>query len=127
MHSPDTYLWKTVFTCSGFLLIRILSTLLKKLASSGFRGDSFRRKLYNFNSKDSSSPSLSFIWETSEVSNSHDIFGYLEELNTALSSNSNSSSHQAQHTSRRFPKILSKHQNHLLGIKSTFKPFHSTS
>ena len=41
--------------------------MLKKLASSGFKGESFRRKLYNFISKDSSSPSLSFIWETSEV------------------------------------------------------------
>lgn len=79
MIGPNTYLRNTIFTCSGFLLIRILSTLLKKLASSGFKGESFRRKLYNFMSKDSSSPSLSFIWETSEVSNSQEIFGYLEE------------------------------------------------
>lgn len=84
---------ETVFTCSGFLLIRILSTLLKKLASSGFKGDSFRRKLYNFISKDSSSPSLSFIWETSDVSNSQDIFGYLEEQDITLSSSGNSLSH----------------------------------
>lgn len=66
-----------IVTCSGFLLIRILNTLLKKLASRGFRGDSFKRKLYSFRSKDSSSPNLSLICETSDVSSSHDMFGYL--------------------------------------------------
>lgn len=59
--------------------MRILSTLLKKLASKGFRGDSFKRKLYSFISKDSSSPSLSLICETSEVSSSQDMFGYLQK------------------------------------------------
>lgn len=75
--TKSCFLFKKSTICSGFLLIRILSTLLKKLASKGFRGDSFKRKLYSFISKDSSSPSLSLICETSDVSSSQDMFGYL--------------------------------------------------
>lgn len=64
--------------------MRMDRTFEKKLARSGFRGGSFWRKQYNFFSSFSSSPSLSLIWLTSEVSNSHDILGYLEETTSSV-------------------------------------------
>lgn len=68
-------------TCSGLRPISIDRTLEKKLANSGLRGGSFWRKPYSFINNFSSSPSLSLIWLTSDVSSSHDMLGYLEETN----------------------------------------------
>lgn len=76
---PKTTPCSLRLTCSGLRPIRMDRTLEKKLASSGLRGGSFWRKPYNFISNFSSSPSLSLIWLTSDVSSSHDMLGYLEE------------------------------------------------
>lgn len=64
--------------------MRMDRTLEKKLARSGLSGGSFWRKPYSFISSFSSSPSLSLIWLTSEVSSSHDMLGYLEENETRI-------------------------------------------
>lgn len=74
-------------TCSGLRPMRMDRTFEKKLARSGLRGGSLWRKQYNFFSSFSSSPSLSLIWLTSEVSNSHDMLGYLQEIKHSLSKN----------------------------------------
>ena len=82
---PDSVSWLSqLLTCSGLRPIRMDRTLEKKLARSGLRGGSFWRKPYSFISSFSSSPSLSLIWLTSDVSSSHDMLGYLEENKSNL-------------------------------------------
>lgn len=71
-------------TCSGLRPISMDRTLEKKLANSGLRGGSFWRKPYSFINNFSSSPNLSLIWLTSDVSSSHDMLGYLENKHWSL-------------------------------------------
>lgn len=56
-------------------------TLLKKLASNGFIVFSVSRKPYNFLTSSSFPARASFICDTSDVSNSHAVFGYLQDRN----------------------------------------------
>jgi len=66
-----------IHTTSLLRVMRSPITLLKKLASKGFKGLSPSRKEYNLLMSSSLSARASLICDTSDVSSSHAVFGYL--------------------------------------------------